>query len=158
LLQGRCAAESVLGFTPDISSYIQHGWYDVVWYRDADGEDKLGHWLGPATQHGGGDAYWLLPLSCKPIIRSTVWSLTVSERAMHSTISSIDQLNRSIESKIGDSATLDDNMELFFPNPCDSIFADDEIEDELHADDRRSEADQFTPEIFDNYINAQVLL
>jgi hypothetical protein len=31
-LQGRCATEHAFGITPDISPYIQHGWYDDVWY------------------------------------------------------------------------------------------------------------------------------
>jgi hypothetical protein len=28
-LQGRCAAEHALGYTPDISQWIQHAWYDA---------------------------------------------------------------------------------------------------------------------------------
>lgn len=160
LLQGCCAAESVLGYTPDISTYIQHGWYDTVWYRDADGETKVGHWLGPATQHGGGDAYWLLPLSCKPIIRSTVWSITQSEMESHNTIASIAQLNASIESKIGDHRLHNDDEpnDIFFPSPDESIFQDDDVEDAQLEANRRSEADDFTPDTFDNYINCQVLL
>ena len=30
-LRGRCAAEFVLGYTPDISAYVQHEWYETVW-------------------------------------------------------------------------------------------------------------------------------
>ena len=41
-LRGRCAAEFVLGYTPDISAYVQHEWYKTIWYRDRNGESKIG--------------------------------------------------------------------------------------------------------------------
>ncbi len=31
-LKGYCAAEFVLSYTPDISAYVQHEWYETVWY------------------------------------------------------------------------------------------------------------------------------
>lgn len=71
-LQGRCASEHAFGITPDISPWVQHSWYDNVWYRDQDGENKIGKWLGPAIGIGGGDCYWILPKSARPIARSTV--------------------------------------------------------------------------------------
>jgi hypothetical protein len=52
-LQGRCATEHAFGITPDISPYIQHGLFDDVWYRDADGENRIGKWLGLAEKIGG---------------------------------------------------------------------------------------------------------
>ena len=41
-LRGRCAAEFVLGYTPDISAYVQHEWYETIWYQDRDRESKIG--------------------------------------------------------------------------------------------------------------------
>jgi hypothetical protein len=66
---------------PDISLWIQHAWYDNVWYRDSDGESKIGKWLGVANGIGGGDCFWLLPMSARPIARSTVWNVTTDELA-----------------------------------------------------------------------------
>ena len=91
-LQGRCATEHALGVTPDISPWVQHSWYDNVWYRDADGESKIGKWLGPAIGIGGGDCYWILPMSARPIARSTVWEVSTVEAIK----SSIATLNLSI--------------------------------------------------------------
>ena len=47
---GVTAFEKVLGYTPNISEYIQHKWFDWVWFHDPDDPDKqrLGRWLGPA--------------------------------------------------------------------------------------------------------------
>ncbi|KAI2511693.1 hypothetical protein MHU86_2759 [Fragilaria crotonensis] len=53
-LNGRSAFEQVHGWTPDISLYIMHGWYEVVAFLDSDNERKLACWLGPAEDYGGG--------------------------------------------------------------------------------------------------------
>jgi hypothetical protein len=66
-LRGRCAAEFVLGYTPDISAHGQHEWYETIWYQDRDGESKIGQWIGVAEGIGGGDCFWILPLSAKII-------------------------------------------------------------------------------------------
>jgi hypothetical protein len=93
----------VLGYTPNISPWIQHGWYDaIVWYRNSDKQNKLGRWLGIATWHGGGDAYWILPLSCLPIVRSTVWSMTPEEEQKPEVQERIITLPTSIQAQIGD--------------------------------------------------------
>ncbi|KAI2509696.1 hypothetical protein MHU86_4678 [Fragilaria crotonensis] len=84
----------------DISLYVMHGWYDVVSYLDSDNERKLAYWLGPAEDYGGGDAVFLLPKTARPIVRSTVWSLTPDERVDKK--EEIEHLLQSIQEKIGD--------------------------------------------------------
>ncbi|KAI2507886.1 hypothetical protein MHU86_6544 [Fragilaria crotonensis] len=93
----------VHGWTPDISLYVMHGWYEVISYLDNDNERKLACWLGPAEDYGGGDAAFLLPKSAKPIVRSTFWALTPDERADRR--EEIAELLESIEEKIGDKRT-----------------------------------------------------
>ena len=73
VLNGRVPAERVDGDTPDISMYVQFSWYQWVHYMDHDGEVKLGRWLGPARGIGSGNCHWVLPISCRPIARSTVF-------------------------------------------------------------------------------------
>jgi hypothetical protein len=80
-LNNRSAFKQVHGWTPDISLYIMHGWYEVVSFLDNDNDRKLACWLGPAEDYGGEDTMFLLPKSAKPIVRSTVWSLIPEERA-----------------------------------------------------------------------------
>ena len=45
-LNGRCAFEQVLGWTPDISTYVMHEWFEIVGYLDENKETKLACWLG----------------------------------------------------------------------------------------------------------------
>ena len=93
----------MLGYTPDISAYVQHEWYETIWYQDHDRESKIGRWIGVAEGIGGGDCFWILPLSAKPIARSTVWAISHDEAASNTVQERIRILNESIESKIGDS-------------------------------------------------------
>ena len=52
---GRTGFELVKGYTPDISLYLAHDWYDYVWWFDLqDKSMKLGRWLGPAGLQFGG--------------------------------------------------------------------------------------------------------
>ena len=56
-MRGRTPHETVLGWTPDISTLIQFEWYQWIYYRDNNDEQKLARWLTPADKHGGGDTY-----------------------------------------------------------------------------------------------------
>jgi hypothetical protein len=159
-LQGRCATEHAFGFTPDISPWIQHAWYDDVWYRDADGENRIGKWLGLASGIGGGDCFWILPMSARPIARSTVWSISRDELAADAIKSAVLALNASIEAKIGDHL---DN-EKVRDQIGDAVPAYGDLLEDLDDDsDFESEAnvpeqDEFTPETFDGYLTASVML
>ena len=68
------AFETVLGYTPNISEYIQHKWFDWVWFNDPDDPDKqrLGRWLGPAHSVGQGMAFHVLTHKGNVMTRSTV--------------------------------------------------------------------------------------
>ena len=102
MLKGRCAAEHALGYTPDISQWVQHSWYENVWYSDSDGENKIGKWLGPAIGIGGGDCFWILPISARPIARSAVWSITPEELTVDAIKETIKTLDLAIKDRIGD--------------------------------------------------------
>ena len=95
--------------TPDISLWIQHAWYHNVWDQDSDGESKIGKWLGVANGIGGGDCFWLLPMSARPIARSTVWNVTTDELTGAAVKETIRALDSSIDSKIGGSFESSDN-------------------------------------------------
>jgi hypothetical protein len=148
-LNGRCAFEQVLGWTPDISTYVMHEWFEVVGYLDENKETKLACWLGPAEDYGGGDSVFILPKSGRPIVRSTVWSLTPNEKVDKKV--EIDSLLESINSKIGDTRTDqevidevgDDHFARIdlFGEGDDMDYGDDPVEEQL----RRSEADDYTP-------------
>ena len=156
-LFGRCAFEQVHGWTPDISLYVMHGWYEVVSNLDNDNERKLGCWLGPAEDYGGGDAVFLLPKSARPIVRSTFWALTPEERTDRK--EEIEELLKSINEKIGDKKTNEEVADELGPDqfPLVDVFGD--WNDASGGDDdlRRSDADEYTPEAFDQYLTAEIV-
>ena len=160
-LRGRNNHELVHGWTPDISTYVMHAWYDVVFFRDNDGETKLACWLGPAEDTGGGDVAWLLPAPAKPLARSTYWALTENERVDRS--DDIKSLLRSIEAKIGDDVSeehVDPTAGTTLPDPdAFDLFVGDDgetitIDDKLKA----PEADDYTPEALDRYLASEVMV
>ena len=49
-LEGRTPMEQIAGETPDISEYLDFGFYNWVWYKDNAGlgDNCIWHWLGVA--------------------------------------------------------------------------------------------------------------
>ena len=59
---GRTSLELITGETPDISEYLDFGFYDWVIYRSNAGlgELSLGRWLGVSHRVGQLMSYWIL--------------------------------------------------------------------------------------------------
>jgi hypothetical protein len=126
-LKGRGAPELAVGYTLDILLWIQCAWYDNVWYQDANGESEMDKWLGVANGIEGGNCFWLLPMSSRPIARSTVWNMTIDELAGAALKEALDS---SIDSKIGvclNKPTID----LDVGNDADDGYCDDADYDKL---------------------------
>jgi hypothetical protein len=76
------------GYTPDISSLIQHKFWDDVYYMEYEhdfpsegGNEKKGKWLGRALEYGDKMCYWILTDDTHQIIvRSMVRSAVDTER------------------------------------------------------------------------------
>jgi hypothetical protein len=81
-LQGRTPMEIVTGETPDISEYLDFGFYDWVWFkRDAGiGEIEFGKFLGISSSTGSLMSYFVLPSSGAPVSRTTVQRMTEIEK------------------------------------------------------------------------------
>ena len=79
---GRVPLECVTGETPDISEYLDFGFYDWVTYRTNAGlgPTEVGRWLGVSHRVGQLMSYWILPPSGIPISCTTVQRLTNLER------------------------------------------------------------------------------
>ena len=80
--KGRTALEIITGETPDISEYLDFGFYDWVTYRaDAGmGELSLGKWLGVSHKVGQLMSYWILTGTARVISCVTVQRLTNLEQ------------------------------------------------------------------------------
>ena len=76
--QGRTPLEFLTGEAPEISEYLDFGWYDRVWYKEdtGHGETNLGRFLGPSHKVGSLMSYWVLPKSGIPISRTKVKRVT----------------------------------------------------------------------------------
>ena len=64
-LQGRKPLEALTSDTPDISQFLDFGFYDRVWFREDAvlGETKLGRFIGFSHSVGSLMSYWVLPSS-----------------------------------------------------------------------------------------------
>ena len=73
-LHGRTGLEKVTGETPEISEYIDFGFYDPCWYKEnaGMGETKMGRWLGVSHKTGSLMSFWILTPSCRVVSRTSV--------------------------------------------------------------------------------------
>ena len=79
---GRTPIEMITGETPDISEYLDFGFYDWVTYRSNAGlgELSLGRWLGVSHKIGQLMSYWILTDKGRVISCTTVQRLTKLEQ------------------------------------------------------------------------------
>ena len=84
--RGRTPLEIISGETPDISEYLDFGFYDWVTFKSnaGVGSPDLGRWLGVSHRIGPMMSYWILPKSGIPISCTTVQRLTNLEKQMDS--------------------------------------------------------------------------
>ena len=77
-LQGREPLEEMTSETPDISQYLDFGFYDRAWFREYAGlgEKKLGRFLGVPHHIATLMSYWVFPASGIPISRTIVQQVT----------------------------------------------------------------------------------
>ena len=78
---GRTPLDIITGITPDITEYLDFGFYDWVVFKQNAGVDtpKIGRWLGVSHWIGQLMTYWILPASGILISCGTVQRLTVLE-------------------------------------------------------------------------------
>ena len=80
--EGRTPLEVITGITPDITEYLDFGFYDWVVYKSnaGVGPPELGRWLGVSHRVGQLMTYWILPESGIAISCGTVQRLTRLEQ------------------------------------------------------------------------------
>ena len=163
-LDGGIPLNEVTGETPDISEYLDFGFYDRVWFKDNAGlsPNEPGRWLGVSSRTGRLMCYWILNQRGAVISRSTVQRVTNLELSTSSVKDIFDNFDKKIHHKLK-------NEERGYvgnkPNPDDwaDLMEDDEdFRDEfanVYNDSGVPEADEFTPEVLeDTYVNMEVAL
>lgn len=166
-LDGRGPKEEVLGSMPDILQYAQFDWYEPVYYwepvSDFSAQQKLlGWWIGVATVSIDLMACYILTDSGKVVIRISVWALSKDEQRTPDIVVKLAELDKKIQEKLGD-AVKDDNVNpkliADLLEPPDYLFDDEEdVVEPAELDASKQDADNFTPESYDQYLTAQVLL
>ena len=164
-LNGLTAEEHVHARTPDISAYAMFDWYQPVWYIDpAEGLEprrKLGRWIGVAEHFGAPMCYFVLPKSGRPIARSSVFHVTKEDMLLMETQTTLADFDAAIAQTIGDGLADHEvavGGEPAFPVPEDLFDDDGQTTEPAEGEENRPEADEFSPEVFDQYLTANVLL
>ena len=64
-LQGQTSLELMTGETPDISEYLDFGWYNRARFNEGADlrETHTGKFLGPSHKYGSLMSYWILSAS-----------------------------------------------------------------------------------------------
>ena len=99
---GRTPIEIITGITPDISEYLDFGFYDWVVFRSEAGLGpiELGRWLGVSHRIGQQMSYWILPRSGIPISVVTVQRLTNLEQSTDEWKKRMDEYDRQVQPKM----------------------------------------------------------
>jgi hypothetical protein len=166
-LDGRTPMEQATGETPDISEYLDFGFYDWVWYKDnaGVGESSCGRWLGVSHRVGNLMSYWILTLAGRVVSRTTVQRGTNLEQdtdEVKQRMTEFDERIRELlkdqnhviqgegEGQLQDWDDYTDNTDQAFIDDFDSAVSDQNIPDA----DR-----EVTPDVFhDTYLNNEIAL
>ena len=163
---GKCHWKSSQG-TPDISEFLDFGFYDWCWYSDAFGmaETKLGRWLGVSHQVGSLISYWLLADKCKVISRTTVQRVTNLKMQEDMNKSWAQAFDQAIRERINDSAhyIIDGGKNEPKDWATHLLDTDGDFQDEFNnviSHPVVKEADEsFTPDVMgDTYVNMELAL
>ena len=161
---GRTPIESITGETPDISEYLDFGFYDWVIYRSNAGlgEPSLGRWIGVSHKVGQLMSYWILTSSGHVISCVTVQRLTNADQQTDEWRKKMEQYDAKIKERLDITNFIipRDNSKPF--NSLSLENDDTEFDEEfLRArgvnDDRGSTTQgKPTPDTFDPYLNMEV--
>ena len=166
-LNGMTPYECIHARTIDISAYAMFDWYEYVWYIDpaadtAESRRKLGRWIGVAEHVGSALTYFILPASCQPIARSSVFPMTRDERLSMAGRMAMADLDLAIEGKIGEGVS----NEMCFHDLPDIPVVPVDLFDEFvpttepaEREESMPDADEYpSSEAYDQYLNVNVLL
>jgi hypothetical protein len=149
ILGSRTPEERITGKTPDISEFAHFSWAEWVWYKESgksfpEADVHLGKWMGVAEDVGQAMTYWVLTQKGTIIARSSVAPLSDIDLRNPAVKDKMDNFIKTCYVAQGGSSSI----------PIDVFPEAVEEGGEYHA----PEADTFTPESFDEYLQAQVVL
>ena len=165
-LRGRTSLEKVTGETPEISEYVDFGFYDYCWYREnaGMGETKLGRWLGVSHKTGSLMSFWILTDKCRVVSRTSVQRMTELEKQEQSVASRLKAFHDTIKLTIRDSAHVLEEGGKNDPYDWSNHPFDDDPDfqeefNEVVSNPGIADADDtFTPDTYDTYLQMELAL
>jgi hypothetical protein len=100
----RTGIEEISHMSPDISEWLDFGFYDLVWYWDypkADDNPCLGRWLGVAHRVGSDMCYWVLTRNGEVLARTTVQHVPDIDKRVDEMRRKIDDFNKDVLAHVG---------------------------------------------------------
>ena len=163
-LQGQTPLGALTAKTPDISQYLDFGWYDWIWYRTNAGLDvpKLGRFLGVAKSASNMLTFHILPDSGIPIQAGTPQQVTEPEKQTDVVRKRIKNFSDKIADKFKDDRlfSLEPNQKRNLDDWSDVLETDPDFADEfnrLYDNTAVPEADDtFDPDTFDSFIGMEL--
>jgi hypothetical protein len=154
---GRMGHEEITGDTPDISEYVDFDFYDWVWYWDTPDKEnspKIGRWLGPPHRIGAAMCFYILVNNGEVISRSSVQHMTILEMRKDDVKTRLDAYDMEVQGRLRD-----DGFECRHEVE-NAFYIDDEEDEEMDPIDPSGidEVDNFTPEGYDEYVGAQMMV
>ena len=163
-LEGRTPLGDLLGETPDISQYLDFGWYDWVWFKENAGLDvpRIGRFLGIVKSCSNIMTYHILPESGIPIQAGTVQRVTEPEKNTDATKEKMKVFNDKISDKFkegrlasgGTKPNLEEWEELLEDDPD---FAE-EFNRLYNNSDVPEADDTFDPDSYDSYLDMELAI
>ena len=162
-LDGQVPETIVSGQTADISPFVEHAFYDWVYFLDTSikfPNDKmvLGRWLGPAHNIGPAMTAKILKSNGEVLYRSTYRGLTTTELQSDNEKQKRELFDKLIYERLGGNVEADadlDAIDAEAVTPTLELYEEDVEGTTPHAPDAD---DEVTPEFQDNYIGAEVQL
>ena len=156
----RTGLERVTGDTPDISEWLDFEFYDPVWYWDhPDGLEnpRVGRWLGVAHRVGSDMCFWVLKENGNVLARTTVQHIPELDLRKDEIKQRLIEYDEAVTLRLDDTNFIIQNPEGFALDDIDN----DEAAEELaprQASFTTPEQDDYTPEAYDQYLGAELLL
>ena len=99
--------KTLTGDTPNITEWMDFGFYDLVWYFIPTNEPtssprSLGRWLGVSHRVGSALCYWILTKSCKVISSTSVQHVTNEEQREPNLVAQITMFNSLVNTRLDD--------------------------------------------------------
>ena len=154
------------GETPEISEYIDFGFYDPCWYKEnaGMGETKMGRWLGVSHKTGSLMAFWILTPSCRVVSRTSVQRITNLELQEETNKRKLTAFDDAVKGYLLDyNHVLNDGSKSEPYDWSTHPFDDDpdfqeEFDNAVNNPEVKEADELFTPDTYDQYLQMELAL